>query len=87
METLDVEICVGTPCHLMGAEDLIELTRELPERYQKNFNFKSSHCIENECQKAPVVRIDGKVYAKMTPEKLKATLKKYLSKKRWGSDD
>lgn len=81
MEKLRVEICVGTPCHLMGAEELLDMVKKLPEKYQRKFNFKPSHCIEDKCNMAPVVKIDGQVYGEQNPEKLKSLLDEYLTTK------
>ena len=79
MEKITVKICVGTPCHLMGAEELLDMVKNLPEKYQRKFTFKSSHCIEDKCNMAPVVKIDEKVHGEQNPEKLKNVLDKYLS--------
>lgn len=78
MDKKKVEICVGTPCHLMGAESLLELVKRLPEKYQNEFKFKSTHCIEDNCNKAPVVKIDGEIFGEMTPEKLRDLLDEFL---------
>lgn len=78
MEKIEVEICVGTPCHLMGAEELLDMVKNLPEKYENNFKFKSSHCIEDKCDMAPVIKIDGKIYGEQNPEKLRELLDDYL---------
>ena len=78
MPKKEVEICVGTPCHLMGAEELLNMVKDLPARYENNFKFKSSHCINDKCDMAPVVKIDGKVYGEQNPEKLRELLDNYL---------
>jgi len=78
MKKTEVEICVGTPCHLMGAEELLDMVKNLPEKYENNFKFKSSHCIEDKCDLAPVVKIDGKIYGEQNPEKLRELLDNYL---------
>lgn len=81
MKKILVKICVGTPCHLMGAEELLDMVKNLPEKYQRKFKFKSSHCIEDKCNMAPVVKINDSVYGEQNPEKLKALLDEYFSSK------
>jgi len=78
MNKIQVEICVGTPCHLMGAEELLDLVKNLPDKYENEFEFKSSHCIEDKCEMAPVVKIDEEIYGEQNPEKLRDLLDKYL---------
>ena len=79
MEKTKVKICVGTPCHLMGAEELLDMVKNLPAKYQKEFKFQSSHCIEDKCNMAPVVKINDKVFGEQTPEKLRNLLDKSLN--------
>lgn len=65
-----LKICVGTPCHLMGAADLLELVEGLDQNIRKKIEVKTSHCIDDCCEKAPVAEFNGKVYQDLNPEKL-----------------
>ena len=80
---IKVEICIGTPCYLMGSQDLLTEMEHLPVEYHRNFTFKAKSCIDNNCDKAPVIRIGGTIYDNVNPEKMKDLLKQYLQKTRW----
>jgi len=65
-----LKICIGTPCHLMGAADLMESIEELDQNLRERIELKTSHCIDNCCDQAPVAEFNGKVYQDLNPEKL-----------------
>ncbi|MGM0498829.1 MULTISPECIES: NAD(P)H-dependent oxidoreductase subunit E [Halanaerobium] len=65
-----LKICIGTPCHLMGAADLLESVEELDQSLREKIELKTSHCIDNCCDQAPVAEFNGKVYQDLNPEKL-----------------
>jgi len=65
-----LKICIGTPCHLMGAADLMESVEELDKSLRDKIELKTSHCIDNCCDKAPVAEFNGKIYQDLNPEKL-----------------
>jgi NADH:ubiquinone oxidoreductase subunit E len=65
-----LKICIGTPCHLMGAADLLESVENLNQKLREKIELKTSHCIDNCCEKAPVAEFNGKIYQDLNPEKL-----------------
>lgn len=65
-----LKICIGTPCHLMGAADLLESIAELDQSLRKKIDLKTSHCIDDCCEQAPVAEFNGKIYQNLNPEKL-----------------
>lgn len=65
-----LKICVGTPCHLMGAADLLESVENLDQKLRQRIELKTSHCIDNLCEQAPVAEFNGEVYQDLNPEKL-----------------
>lgn len=73
-----LKICIGTPCHLMGASDLLESVEELEQSLRKKIKLKTSHCINNCCEKAPVAEFNGKVYQNLNPEKLYKIIRKNI---------
>lgn len=66
---LIVENCIGTSCHLLGAEDLLDAVKRLPPEIQNKTDICAVTCLQH-CGKGPNVRINGQVLTKMTPERL-----------------
>jgi NADH:ubiquinone oxidoreductase subunit E len=64
-----VEICVGTSCHLLGSQDLIEALNRLPQDVRETLDVKGTICLKG-CGQGPNVRVDGIVYNAVTPERL-----------------
>ncbi len=71
MDKIKVEICLGTPCYLMGARELIDDMKSLREEHPDKIKLKTLHCIEDRCDKAPIVKVDGQIYEEMNPDKLR----------------
>ncbi|TDO83301.1 thioredoxin-like protein [Halanaerobium saccharolyticum] len=65
-----LKICIGTPCHLMGASELLELIAELDQNLRDKIELKTSHCIDDCCEQAPVAEFNGRIYQDLNPEKL-----------------
>jgi len=76
-------VCMGTPCHAMGATRLVEaLERELDIKCGETtddlkFTLEISGCVGT-CGLAPIVDVDGKLHAFVEPAKVKKLLKKYM---------
>ncbi|MBT1247160.1 MULTISPECIES: NAD(P)H-dependent oxidoreductase subunit E [unclassified Thermosipho (in: thermotogales)] len=70
---VDVEVCVGTTCHLMGSSILIDTIENLPEEVKEHLNFKCSLCFGdcNEGRTPPIIKVNKITYHGVTPEKLK----------------
>ncbi len=66
---LIVESCIGTSCHLLGAEDLLSAIKRLPQDIQNKIEFRAVTCLQH-CGKGPNVKINGQVLTNMTPERL-----------------
>lgn len=64
-----VESCIGTSCHLLGTEDLLEAIKSLPQEIQNETEVRTVTCLQH-CGKGPNVRINGQFLANMTPERL-----------------
>lgn len=75
MKKYIVEICIGTPCHLMGAQDLINAVQDLPGGVLERIQLRSGTCLHL-CDRAPAVRINGEIYAPITPAELVQMLSK-----------
>ena len=68
-----VKVCLGTACHVRGATAIVEaITRELGIRpgettADMEFSVERVACFGS-CALAPVVVVDGKYYARVTPD-------------------
>ena len=71
MDKITIEVCVGTPCYLMGARELLDDMQKLESESEGKIKVKTSHCIDDRCEKAPVVRVNGEIYQDITPDKLR----------------
>lgn len=73
LKKFNVEICVGTACHIMGSNALVNMVENLSEDIKKHLNIKCSLCFGN-CNKEQIpqiVKVNGITYTSVTPEKLK----------------
>lgn len=77
-----IRVCLGTACHVQGGE---QLSREIQNVLgiapgevtpDGRFEFQQVACLGC-CAQAPLVEINGKVYGKMTPDKLRKVLRDY----------
>ncbi len=69
MQKLVLEICVGTSCHLMGSQDLLEMVDRLPIEIKNKIDLLGVTCLGS-CGKGPAVRVNGTVLLNMSPEQL-----------------
>ena len=74
---LTVEICMGTSCHLMGTQDLMNVLDALPEEQRLQIEIKGVTCFKK-CGKGPNVRINGELLESATPERLLEALQANL---------
>lgn len=77
-----VRVCLGTACHVQGGE---QLSREVQERLRiapgettpdRQYDFQEVACLGC-CAQASVVELNGKIYGKMTPERLKKVFEEH----------
>ena len=69
MNKLLIEVCIGTSCHLLGSQDLIDAIEELPEIERNQVDLQGITCLKS-CGKGPNVRVNGVVISNMTPDRL-----------------
>lgn len=69
MKTVSLEICVGTSCYLLGAQDLIDAVECLPNDMKSRINLLGVTCLKN-CGQGPNARINGQVLTNLNPDKL-----------------
>ena len=77
-----IRVCENAPCHLLGAESLIDvLQRELRipmggTTSCGKFTLKHTSCL-GVCGVAPAIMIDDEVYGNLTPNDIPVILDKY----------
>jgi len=72
--TIDVEICTGTTCYVMGAGHLLNLEEELPAELRQAVAIRGAHCL-NVCHEAsrgrpPFARVNGRLLANVSRESI-----------------
>jgi NADH-quinone oxidoreductase subunit E len=84
-----ITVCMGTPCHVKGAEEILKTFQDLLEIPDESFDGKYSQTTGDNkftveiarcfgaCSMAPVVHVDGALYGYVTPEKIPEILESY----------
>ena len=87
MAKVNVKVCLGTTCFVMGSSNLQELLELVPRKYGEDVDVSGSPClglcsIDWEFSKAPYVKVNDEVIKEATVEKVLAAidreLKQYL---------
>ena len=79
-----INICLGTACHVKGADRVVEILREElgigigQTTEDRLFTLSAVRCL-GACGLAPVMMIDEEVYGKLDRAKIKAAVDKYTS--------
>ncbi len=77
-----ISVCMGTACYVKGAEQIVDRLRsELGIDYGQTtedglFTLQVSRCVGT-CGLAPVVMINDRVHAKVTPQQIPGLLEQY----------
>ncbi len=77
-----VQVCLGTACYVRGGKKVLDTLKELlgvdvgQTTPDNAFSLEVKRCI-GACGLAPAVAIDGTVYRRVAPGRLKAILGKY----------
>ena len=80
-----ISVCLGTACYVRGSEKVLaEVERQLDIKVGETtsdglFSLDCLRCV-GACGLAPVLTIAGKVYPRMTPEKVRDVLSEYYYK-------
>ncbi|MBF0319490.1 MAG: NAD(P)H-dependent oxidoreductase subunit E [Nitrospirae bacterium] len=78
-----VKVCRGTACHVKGSEKISDDIRTLLKvgvgetTPDGNFTVEHVACV-GACARAPIFIVGKDVYGKITPQKAKKTLEKYM---------
>lgn len=88
MTKIEITICTGTACYVMGAGRLLLLQDQLSDRQLQQVEIKGCNCLglckQGRYGKAPYARIGDEVIAEATPDALLAALKERLAE--WEGD-
>jgi len=77
-----INVCMGTACYVKGAGDILDkfrmrLSIDVGECTEdRRFSLDSCRCVGS-CGLAPVVTVNGKVYAKVTPDQVDDIIAEY----------
>jgi len=80
-----IGVCIGTACYVKGGQNIEDKFEELlhiksgQTTEDGKFTIDSLRCI-GACALAPALSINGKVYPKMTVDKVAAVIKEYQDK-------
>ncbi len=83
MAKVNVKVCLGTTCFVMGSSNLQELLDLVPKKYGDDVDVAGSPClglcsIDWEFSKAPYVKVNNEVIKEATVEKVLAAIDKEL---------
>ena len=77
MKTVTIEICMGSACYLLGAQELIEMIQALPEEIQEQIDLRGSTCLKA-CGQGPNITVDGELVHNVTTDLLRQILEEKL---------
>ena len=74
MKKMQLEICCGTTCYMMGANRLLYIENEVSPELRGKFEVKASQCMglcnDKNLSGAPYVKLNGIVIENATVEKI-----------------
>ena len=75
MEKIDVKVCLGTTCFVMGASYLQELIELVPKKYGNRATVSGNPCLGQcsinwEHAKPPYVKVNSEIISEATIEKV-----------------
>ncbi len=85
MTKINVKVCLGTTCFVMGSSNLQELIETVPNKYGEAVEVMGVPClglcsIDWEYSRAPYVKVDNDVVYEATVEKVLSAIDKKLGK-------
>ncbi len=83
MKKIEVKVCLGTTCFVMGASNLQSLTDIVPKKYGDKVDVAGSPCLgvcstNWEFSKAPYVKVNNEIVQEATVEKVLAEIERQL---------
>jgi len=85
MTKVEVKVCLGTTCFVMGGSNLQELNEIIPQKYGDKVELSAANClglcsINWEYSKAPYVKVNEEVVSEATAEKVLEEIERQLAK-------
>lgn len=77
MRKVTIEICMGSACYLLGAQELIETIEALPQEVQDRIDLCGSTCLKA-CGQGPNITVDGILIHNVTPDLLRRIIEEKL---------
>ncbi len=83
MKKIEVKVCLGTTCFVMGASNLQSLTDIVTKKYGDKVDVAGSPCLgvcstNWEFSKAPYVKVNNEIVQEATVEKVLAEIERQL---------
>ncbi|MBQ7397091.1 MAG: NAD(P)H-dependent oxidoreductase subunit E [Lentisphaeria bacterium] len=82
MKKLQLEICCGTTCYMLGANRLLNIENEMPSELRGKCEVKALPCMglcnDKELAGAPYVKLNGIVIENATAEKIYDKIRELL---------
>lgn len=83
MEKIQVKICLGTTCFVMGSSKLQELDEIIARKYADRVELSSCVCLglcstEGKYSKAPYAKVDDEVVSEATADKVLEVINRKL---------
>ncbi|MBR2386366.1 NAD(P)H-dependent oxidoreductase subunit E [bacterium] len=85
MKKIEVKVCLGTTCFVMGSSNLQTLTELIPQKYGDKVEVTGSSCLgvcstNWEFSKAPYVKVGEELIQEATIEKVVEEIERQLAK-------
>ena len=85
MKKVEVKVCLGTTCFVMGSSNLQSLTELIPQKYGDKVDITGSACLgvcstNWEFSKAPYVKVNDEIVQEETVEKVIEEIELQLAK-------
>lgn len=84
MKKINVKVCLGTTCFVMGSAQLQELIEIVPQKYGETVEVAGHPClglcsIDWEYSRAPYVKVDDEVIVEATIDKVLTAIERKLN--------
>ncbi len=79
---IDVEICFGTTCYVLGGSRLQELENYMDDDMKSKTNIIPRNCLglcrNSNFKSAPFVKVNGKIFDEASPEEILTVIRREI---------